>query len=194
MAAADDARVLADGVVVTSDHPRRERPLPSSRNPEIRHPASGQGALIGGISLDVTELRHSEEERTRLRTSCGRRQKMEIIGRMAGGVAHDFNNLLSPILGYTEMALLDMHPEDPLFADLEEHPGSGRTGGRADPAVAGVQPAAGPGHGRVEPELADLVRSPQDAAPAHRRGHRTGSPPQRRPGKHPGTWTSFSRW
>lgn len=47
-------------------------------------------------------------------------QKMEAIGRLAGGIAHDFNNMLSVILGYTEAALSELKPMDPLHKDLEE--------------------------------------------------------------------------
>ncbi len=45
-------------------------------------------------------------------------QKMELVGRLAGGVAHDFNNMLGVILGYTEMALTKISPANPLYADL----------------------------------------------------------------------------
>jgi two-component system, cell cycle sensor histidine kinase and response regulator CckA len=47
-------------------------------------------------------------------------QKMESVGRLAGGVAHDYNNMLSVILGYTEMAIEQVETTDPLYVDLKE--------------------------------------------------------------------------
>jgi two-component system, cell cycle sensor histidine kinase and response regulator CckA len=58
--------------------------------------------------------------RERLEGQLRQAQKMEALGRFAGGVAHDFNNLLTAIQGYTSLIMMDLAPHDPHREDLEE--------------------------------------------------------------------------
>jgi PAS domain S-box-containing protein len=64
------------------------------------------------IATDITELKRMEAQ-------LQQAQKMESVGRLAGGVAHDFNNMLAVILGHVEMALEDLDPAAPLHASLQ---------------------------------------------------------------------------
>jgi two-component system cell cycle sensor histidine kinase/response regulator CckA len=73
--------------------------------------AFGRVSSVVGIATDVTARSRAEEEKEKLRAQLIQAQKMEAIGRLAGGVAHDFNNLLTAILGFSELALLDLDPD-----------------------------------------------------------------------------------
>jgi len=72
------------------------------------------------IMNNITEQKQSEEENKKLQTQLIQAQKMESMGRLAGGVAHDFNNMLTVILGYTQAAMEDIDPSEPLYHDLQE--------------------------------------------------------------------------
>lgn len=67
----------------------------------------GQAVAAQGMARDISERLRIEGEKARLEEQIQRNQRLESIGRLAGGVAHDLNNLLSPILGYTELLLDD---------------------------------------------------------------------------------------
>ncbi|HEX7667989.1 MAG TPA: ATP-binding protein, partial [Polyangiaceae bacterium] len=84
-----------------------------SRVPVLVAVAPLEGGESIFLSLDLSERKQLEEQ-------FRQAQKMEAVGRLAGGVAHDFNNVLSVILTYAELIGGDLRPDEPLRADIEE--------------------------------------------------------------------------
>lgn len=79
----------------------------------------GKQASIS-IVRNISDRKRMEQEQQQLQEQLIQAQKMETVGRLAGGVAHDFNNMLSVILGNLEMALEQVEKGSALYADLKE--------------------------------------------------------------------------
>ncbi len=80
----------------------------------------GNVESVISFARDISALRKVEEEKRTLKQQLTQAQKMETIGRLAGGVAHDFNNILTGITGNIALALMEVDPDDPLFELLQE--------------------------------------------------------------------------
>jgi PAS domain S-box len=75
-----------------------------------------EGETIGfrGIGRDITDQKKAEEERNHLEERLHQSEKMEVLGKLAGGVAHDLNNILGVLVGYSELMLMEIPEDHPL--------------------------------------------------------------------------------
>ncbi|MDA3835204.1 MAG: PAS domain S-box protein, partial [Spirochaetales bacterium] len=69
---------------------------------------------------DITEKKQAEKKYKKLQEQFIQSQKMDAVGRLAGGVAHDFNNMLGAIIGYAELVLERVDKTSPVYGDVGE--------------------------------------------------------------------------
>ena len=81
---------------------------------------SPDGTFYTAWIRDLSERRQAEEALRQSEAQLRQAQKMEAVGRLAGGVAHDFNNVLTAIFGYADLVLDGLDPAIPAALDVEE--------------------------------------------------------------------------
>ena len=80
----------------------------------------GKAVRVTGSNLDITRRKQAEEQRGRLETELRQSQKMDAIGRLAGGISHDINNLLTAISVSADLMSMDIVENDPLQQECDE--------------------------------------------------------------------------
>ena len=81
---------------------------------------SGKTLYYEGFTQDITERKQAEEARVSLEQQLRQAQKLEAIGTLAGGIAHDFNNILGAVIGFSELARMDIPEGSPAREDLDQ--------------------------------------------------------------------------
>jgi PAS domain S-box-containing protein len=74
---------------------------------------------IGAIIRNITEIKQAEKEKKKLERALERARKMEVLGRLAGGIAHDLNNVLGGIVGLPELLMMKLSDDDPMKRQLD---------------------------------------------------------------------------
>ncbi|MCP4340523.1 MAG: PAS domain S-box protein [Desulfobulbaceae bacterium] len=99
-------------------------PMPVEVRGRVLFDKDGRSVGFQGVSRDISERKTAECRRDSLEKQLIQAQKMESVGRLAGGVAHDFNNMLNVIMGYTELMLEKTQTDSSMQHDLLEIQGA----------------------------------------------------------------------
>lgn len=116
-------RVVAGERIQQVELTRRHRdghPVEVALSTAPIHDREGKAVAIMAVLDDITARKRIEREREKLREELLQVQKMDSVGRLAGGVAHDFNNMLSVILGAAELAQMKSPPDAPVQKYLQD--------------------------------------------------------------------------
>lgn len=113
------ATLRKDGVVRTSDSIHRHKNGDQIPVEIVTTHVSFSGKEYAcGFARDIRARKQADAEKAKLQDQLAHAQKMESVGRLAGGVAHDYNNMLGVILAHAEMALETVDPDNPLHEVL----------------------------------------------------------------------------
>ncbi len=136
----------------------------------------GPGGLIRNyvaVNEDITERRRAADALKRTQRMLMQSQKMEAIGRLAGGVAHDFNNLLSVILGHSERVREEIGADHPSRGRIDQIAWAAEKAGGLTKQLLAFSRSAG-ARAEGDPPRQRRGRRAQDARSDHRRGRRAG--------------------
>ena len=114
--APEPSDIIFDAIMYKKHH----IPIPVEIHAKVIYDEKNQPMGLHGTTRDISERVEKEITNKQLQAQLVQAQKMESVGRLAGGVAHDFNNMLSVIMGYAEIALTKVSPEESLHSDLNE--------------------------------------------------------------------------
>jgi hemerythrin-like metal-binding protein/PAS domain S-box-containing protein len=114
---ADDVRIMEEGKEITVEETLDGRSYSTTKFPIW---VDGVPRYLAGYTMDITDRKQAEEEKTELQKQLLQSQKMESVGRLAGGVAHDFNNMLMGIMGYAELCRDELPPDHVIHPYLNE--------------------------------------------------------------------------
>ena len=118
-----DVTAAAEGIA-SGDYTRRvAAPVPD----EIGRLADAFNTMTDRVVRDLAAREAAESERRHLEDDLRQSQKLEAVGKLAGGVAHDFNNLLTAILGYSSLLLDDLPAGLPIRRDIEQIQHAGKS-------------------------------------------------------------------